>query len=179
MKNILLNTESILHKTLWIACLLFLTLHSFSSSCLWHQCYDSLRDGVSDFTFQERPWYSWAYEKIVHALDLKLYRAASSKVSAFICHRLPFPFLKPAPGYIQSVAPPTAEQTQGREQLFPVSFWSWPWLMHDGINSFSGIALVTMTIEMWCLFIYMKLKEEQLWHKPSKMGICYSLPLCV
>lgn len=63
MKSVLLNTESVLHKTLQIICLLILTLHSFSSS-LWQPCY-SLKDDVSDLTFQDTLWYSWAYEKTV------------------------------------------------------------------------------------------------------------------
>lgn len=64
MKSVLLNTESVLHKTPQIVCLLTLILHSFSSPSLWQPCY-SLKDDVSDLTFPDTLCYSWAYEKTV------------------------------------------------------------------------------------------------------------------
>lgn len=162
MKNILPNTESVCHKTLWIPCLLFLALHSFSSPRRCRQCYDSLRDAVSDFTFQERPWYSGAHEGIVQALDAKLYRAASRKCRHWLVkgfHSLSSSLRRVSSGL-------------SLHQLLPVSFWSWPLLDHHGINSFSATVLVTMTIEIWCLFIRVKIEEEQWWRKPSKMSLC-------
>lgn len=41
-----------------------------------------------------------------------------------------------------------------------VCFWSWDCLMCDGIDSFPGIALVTMTTETWCLFIHRRYRKR-------------------
>lgn len=90
MKNILV----VLHKTLQIACLLILTLHSFSSSCLWHERYDSLRGGVSDFTFQEQPLDGWAYKKTVHALDAKVLPCCFQKSAGSRLSKSSISFLK-------------------------------------------------------------------------------------